>query len=160
MIRIVVALLCISYLVSVEADGEMYIFGKSYHTNRKFEWNESNYGLGVGVSIRKDNQTNFEGFIAGGSYNDSYDNTAIFCVAGPRYTIGERDRFHTSLSVGVGPYIGSKYNTIGAIGFVDFGYDRVSVCITGIPNVHNNNDNENMHSAMIATFLKIRIKEF
>lgn len=142
------------------AESELLIFGKSYHTNRSYDWNENNYGLGLGFSLRDERDSNWEVCVAAGTYSDSFSNTAVFCLAGPRYTIGDRHGYNGSFTVALGPYVGSGYHGIGVLPMVAVGYDWASICVTGMPNMGSSDKENNPPTAMIATFLKFRLAEF
>lgn len=150
------------------ADLELYGFGKSYHTNRDVNWNEKNYGLGLGVAENLD--SNFYVTAMIGSYKDSYNEYAKMALIGFRGMLGNPSEFHTIVGVSAGYYDGSSNKGFGIVPYIGFGYDWVDVCVTASPSKENNTavcsysndpqDNRNVSSGVICAFLKLRIMKF
>lgn len=161
-IQLLVAIASSTYAVEDNESNstlELYVFGKSYHSNRSYNWNENNYGLGIGIDFPVMEDLPFTIMCMGGVYKDSYNEYAKFMVLGPRYTIGNTDAWHSSFSVGAGPFYGSDFNGLGYVGIFALGYEKISICITG--SVDTGPAKEGATSTnMIATFLKIRLMEF
>ncbi len=139
---------------------EVYVFGKSYHTNRSYDWNEENYGLGIGLAkcIGEDSP-NTDVFGVVGSYKDSLNETAKFALFGIRgVVLGQKNDYHATLSFAGGYYEGSGFVKFGILPVFSIGYDKFDLCFTGSPNVLDSNDKYN--TAMIAVFLKMQVMEF
>lgn len=148
-------------------DTEAYIMGLSYHTNRDVRYNGVNPGFGLGITIRDSVADPLEFTISAGTYRDSYNETAKFCLIGPRYTFGNRQGLHSSLGISIGYYDGSGKDGIGIVPIVSIGYNRVDLFMTGDPrSAHGNTgstdpkDNRNTTSGVVCAFLKIRLATF
>ncbi len=160
-----ILLMCFAFIHAEEGkiSPEIFIFGKSYHSNRDVDWNETNPGLGLGLSgtVSK----NFDMAIMAGAYKDSYGETAKFAVAGPRYYFyGDRDAFNMNVGLHIGYLHGSGINGVMAIPVIGIGYDRVTLCFTGVINNNSENTgsrdpkkNRGTESSVIAGFIKIRL---
>jgi hypothetical protein len=133
--------------------------GLSYHTNKSYDFNEENLGLGVSFTIGSnvpDDGLSAVMVASVGFYKDSYNEQAKYFLAGPRGVIGHRDGFHVSGAVQVGYVDGSGLHGAGIIPFVSVGYDRFDLCVTGDPFSKDSEDK----SKFVACFLKIRVLDF
>lgn len=169
--NILILLLILPYLGFAEdspVDAELYVFGKSYHTNRMVHWHEFNPGLGIGIA---DHLNDYFDFVAcTGFYQDSFGEGANFIQAGIRGILGNREGLHTSLTITMGPYNGSNNNGFMLVPVVAIGYDWIDLCITGDPTQANNSqlqknpdgtyDKKTVPTRFIAGFLKFRILTF
>jgi len=159
MIRI---LLLSVFLLSLVAEDslELYIFGLSYHTNRNVDWNEVNPGLAVGYVRRQEDNVDLT--INVGTYRDSYQNDATFALFGPRFIMGQRDDWHSTVSITAGLFHGSGFQGLGIVPVMSIGYDWLDVCVTGEPPGQRESDSDpkTATSAMVAVFLKTRVLTF
>jgi len=146
----------------------LYAFGKSYHTNREVGYRETNPGLGVGITLEKDDDIDWT--LAGGFYRDSFNKPAHLLLMGPQIILGSREGFHVSPGF-LGGYLkgsGSKGGTVMPI--LAIGYNKFDVCVTGDVNnfsgdsVYYNNDGsidkENSGTRSIAFFVKVNLIRF
>lgn len=152
-----------------KVDLELDVFGLSYHTNRDYDFNERNPGLGLDVvfSSKKSSEDFWRAsmVLSGGVYKDSFSERAEYLFAGPRLTMGYDDSLHAMISVQGGYLDGSGTNGLSAFPVVGFGYDWFNVCFTGI---FTGSDRTEMTSAttgvvysrMVAVFLKFRVLDF
>lgn len=142
---------------------EVDIFGLSYHTNRNYDFNETNTGLGLSLVMQSKKKPApwFNVAMVGsvGTYEDSYYDQAFYALCGPRAILGYDDSFHASVAIQAGFLKGSDVDGAIAVPFVTVGYDRYSLGITGDPVGRKGDDTENS-SKMIAVFLKIRVLDF
>ncbi len=145
----------------VDVGVELDIFGLSYHTNRDYDFNEVNPGVGLSMVLdsSKASINRFSLVLSSGVYTDSYNDTAFYMVAGPRYTLGYENDFHVFASVQGGYMNGSDRKGQGVIPFVGFGYDRFNVCFTGALVGKGDKDAPDA-SKMVAVFLKIKVIDF
>ncbi len=132
--------------------GEVYVFGKTYHTNRNCNLNETNPGIGLGLAFNYEKSADIT--LIGGVYKDSYENTATFLMPGIRFKFGDRNKLHGNVGINGGYFNGSDFNGFGIMPSVAFGYNRVEICFTGSPN--NDRQNENS-TGFVATFLKVTV---
>ncbi len=117
------------------ADGDYALeasaFGISHHTNRNFNWNEENWGAGLG--IRTTLQGPLEWRLSGACYRDSMNKTAIAIVTGPGCVVGDRTGIHAGLELNIGYLDGSGFRGVGAIPVLSVGYGPVDLCMTASP---------------------------
>lgn len=149
-------------------DTEVFVFGKSYHTNRSVDWNENNQGAAVGLAYHYDLATDIT-FVTGG-YKDSYGDVAKFSMVGARYILGDRYDWHASVNASIGYFKGSGWNLIGAMPVVSVGYDWFDLCFTGLPpsfnGDHNNSGsrdprhNHGESTGFIGVFARFRVLTF
>lgn len=99
----------------------------SYHTNRDYNWNETNPGGGVNIVAPEYGVGDVSPVLSIGAYSDSYRRLARYALVGARYAPVEW--FHTG--IGVGYYEGSGYNGVGATPYVGVGYDKWFLNVTG-----------------------------
>lgn len=140
---------------------ELDVFGLSYHSNRNYDFNEKNPGLGITAvfgSDRPDPGYHFSMTVSGGTYKDSYSNQATYLLAGPRLTLGYEESFHVSIAWSGGYIQGSGHHGQGLIPFAAIGYDRYSLGITGDP-IGDKKKGED-DTKMVAIFLKFRVLDF
>jgi hypothetical protein len=131
---------------------ELFVFGKTYHTNPKCDLNETNPGVGLGVVYNYERTADFT--LIGGVYEDSYENTARFLMPGLRFKFGNRNRLHANLGVNGGYFEGSDFNGFGIMPSAAVGYNRVELCFTGSPNTGREHENS---TGFVATFIKVTI---
>jgi hypothetical protein len=151
-----------------KTDLELSVFGLSYHTNRDYDYNEVNPGLGLNLtfsSLEKQNQNWYLSWVlSGGFYKDSYSDTATYLLVGPRLTLGYDDSFHVSGGFGVGYFEGSGNTGIGYIPVVTVGYDWFNVGITGDPFSRSETvdvgDKRVAYTKMVAVFLNLKVLTF
>ena len=140
---------------------ELNVFGLSYHTNRNYNFNEVNPGLGLGLVFNKvgyeDDGSHMSMVVSAGEYKDSFNNTAYYILAGPRLTLGYEDSFHATAEAGVGLLHGSGNKSAALVPVVSVGYDRFNLCVTG---ELGNTSNEHEASKMIALFLRVKLFDF
>lgn len=153
-----------------KTDAEIYAFGKSYHSNRSIDWNETNLGAGLGLAYHYDSKTDVT-FVAG-SYQDSYNERAQFALLGARFVAGDRDGAHATFGMSGGYFKGSDFHGVGIMPVVSVGYDWLDLCVTGCPpgigGANNNKntgsrdpqENHGAASGFIGLFLKIRLVTF
>jgi hypothetical protein len=147
---------------------ELDVFGLSYHTNRDYDFNEKNPGLGLSaIFMEVGPETGYDLSLAmsTGIYKDSYSKQALYFLAGPRVTLGYDDSFHASISVQAGYLDGSGKNGLAAIPFVTIGYDWFNVGITGelfskSETVQVSENKAVAYTKMVAVFLKFKILDF
>jgi len=135
---------------------ELYVFGLSYHTNRDYDYNEQNPGLGYAVEFFTPNPNRIvsAGWTAAiGTYKDSYDEQAYFVGFGPRITWGQRDNWHTTAGLLLSYLDGSGNKGFAAIPIISIDYDHVGLGITGVPMRGNTED----ASEVVAVFLKFTL---
>ncbi len=151
----------------VDVSLELDVFGLSYHSNRKYDYNEVNPGLGLSLvfSTPDESLVKFSIVASGGSYKDSFDEQAYYALVGPRVTLGYDDSFHASLSLQSGYLDGSGLEGQGIIPFITVGYDWFDIGITGNPFtrgeiVTKNGEKEITETKVIAAFLKFRLLDF
>jgi hypothetical protein len=150
-------------IVTVEAYG----FGLSYHSNQDINWNQENYGLGIGLAAREADET-VEAIAIVATYRDSFNEPAYLLQAGFRKTFGDYDGFHGTLGVTVGFLKGSGNNGASILPVASIGYDWIDLCLTGMPPMGSGaeqqgtdpQDNRMVDTAVIAAFVKIRLWEF
>jgi len=149
-----------------KTDLELTVFGLSYHTNRDYDYNEVNPGLGLNFvfSSKDDNFWHPSWVLSGGFYKDSYSDTATYLLVGPRLTLGYDDSFHVSGGFGAGYFNGSGNNGLGYIPVVTVGYDWFNVGITGDPFSKSETvdvgDKRVAYTKMVAVFLNFRVLTF
>ena len=151
-------LLC-NIVFAGDSGAEVYVYGLSYHTNREYDFNEVNYGLGLGFYTRP------EGcpvYLAGQAsmYRDSFDNPATVITVGPRWVFGNEDKFHTDLSIQLGMIKTGRDKELPPqqiiMPTVSFGYDRYNVHFVYIPETGELEPGEPA-SDVYAMFLRIRL---
>jgi hypothetical protein len=149
-----------------KTDVEAYVFGVSYHTNRKIDWNETNPGLGIGLAYHYDKNVDIT--CVGGTYKDSYFERATFALVGARIVCGNRDSLHATFGVNGGYFMGSDMHGIGIMPIVSVGYDWIDLCMTGYPGPSTSKNtgssdpryNHGAPSGFIGLFLKMRLVTF
>lgn len=158
------ATLCLLCNVAFAGDSgvEAYVYGLSYHTNREYDFNETNYGLGLGFYTRPEG---VPVYLAGqfSMYRDSFSNPATVITVGPRWVFGNEEKFHTDVSVQLGVIKTGQnkeqgfYNII--MPTVSFGYDRYNVHFVYIPEmgVKSSEYPDEPESDVFAMFLRIRL---
>lgn len=138
---------------------ELDLMGLSYHTNRNYDFNEVNPGIGLSFTLGSDvvDDGNSAVLVASfGTYKNSYDGQANYFLVGPRGTLGYREHFHVSGAIQAGYIIGFNQNGSVIVPVLSVGYNRFDLCITGNP-FEKDEDNE---SKFIACFLKIRVLDW
>ena len=146
------------HLAESRIDVELDLFGVSYHTNRDYDFNESNYGVGVNLALSSPGYDHMYMVVSTGTYKDSYDEDAFFFMVGPRALIGYRNGFHATVGLQAGYLEGSGAKGIGAFPVLSVGYDWFDVCFTGQPVENDTGSAED--SRMFALFLKFRLFDF
>jgi hypothetical protein len=156
------ATVCLLCNVAFAGDSgvEAYVYGLSYHTNRDYDFNELNYGLGLGFYTRPED---CPVYLAGqfSMYRDSFSNPATVFTVGPRWVLGNENKFHTDLSIQVGMIKTGPdkslppYNII--MPTVSFGYDRYNVHFVYIPEMGKSDPVTDPASDVYAMFLRIRL---
>lgn len=145
---------------------DLYLMGVSRHTNRYIEYNEENYGAGLGVTWQREKTPGVT--FATGAYLDSYAEVARYAVLGPTFMAGSKQGVHAALTMTAGYLEGSDHSGFGLLPFLSFGYNRVSVCALGMsgsrlgeqPVSQNPRENRKVQSGFVAVFLKIRLLDF
>ena len=144
--------------VSLELD----LFGKSYHTNRNYDWNETNPGAGIGIAYA--DSENADLFASFGSYKDSYSKQAFYGYVGLRGVFGDRDGLHFTAAIAGGYLNGSGGNGPSIIPIISIGYYIADICAVADPFVNDStkysHGEKTATSKMIAAFLKIRVFTF
>jgi len=163
--KIIAIILLASAMIAAEGDTfvDAYAFGLSKHTrddcyykgDHNFEFNERNYGLGVGYG--KVVSKHFDVMALGGVYKDSYNETARFALVGVRGWIGDRKGLHMNLSVNMGHYQGSDFDGIGILPVLGIGYKRVDLCFTGHPETKAPDHKDGVSPGSVGMFLKINV---
>jgi hypothetical protein len=147
---------------------EVYGFGLSHHSTQDRDWNEKNYGLGIGLAARDPGET-FEAIAVAATYRDSFDEQAYLLHAGVRKTFGDFDGLHASISGTIGILNGSGNTGASFIPVASVGYDWLDLCVTYIPSQkqvgmeYRSSDPEKTNLAetsVVALFVKIRLCEF
>lgn len=150
-----------------KTSAESYLLGKSYHSNRSIDWNETNLGLGAGVAYHSTSNTDLT--FVGGAYKDSYGDRAQFALIGARVVGGDRDGAHATISMNAGYLHDSSFHGFGVMPVVSVGYDWLDLCVTGSPRGWSSNtnsgsrdpqENKGAPSGFIGVFLKIRVATF
>lgn len=150
-----------------KTSGEVYAFGKSYHSNREIDWNETNLGAGLGLAYHYDSNTDLT--FVGGGYKDSYGDQATFALVGARVVGGDRNGAHVTFGLNGGYFKGSDFHGFGIMPVLSVGYDWLDVCVTGSPpgtggskntGSRDPQDNYGAASGFIGVFLKIRVVTF
>ena len=150
---------------------ETYIFGATRHSNRNVDYNEKNYGIGIGIFYRtpendiKNVYSNTDVTFIAGTYIDSYGEHAKFIMPGLRFTFGNPNTFHSSLGVNAGYFVGSDMIGFGIIPSATIGFNRFDLCVTGYPNfdkgtqVEDRDPKSNRHSGggFVTMFIKITL---
>lgn len=137
---------------------EGYVFGKSYHTNRDYDWNENNYGLGVGMTY--DCKTIVKPSAIVATYRDSLNRKNTLAMVGPRIDFGWSSGFNGCIGASAGYFSTSCFNHTAGIVYAGIGYDRVNLMVTGYPKWVDMDSNPNTSTGMVAVFLKIRVATF
>jgi hypothetical protein len=133
----------------------------SWHTihedpiTKKKEWNETNFGLGASLVFHA--ERNFDVSVNIGSYNDSYDETAVFALVGFRKILGDRNGWNVSAGPYLGYYDGSGFDGVGLIVVGRISYDWIGLNITGSPNFTQDGEE---HSGSICAFVSMRVLTF
>jgi hypothetical protein len=158
-----IPLLAVQALSASEGSTDIYVFGASYHTNTEYSYNGENYGVGVGFAYYVADNTEIT--IIQGAYIDSFDQQAVFVMPGVRHTVGDRNGLHSSLGLNAGLFSGSGFNGFGFMPTATIGYDRVDLCVTGLPNMTDNNPStddprQGASTGVIGAFIKLRIAEW
>jgi hypothetical protein len=147
---------------------EVYGFGLSYHSTRDRDWNENNYGLGIGLAAREPGST-VEAVAVAATYRDSFNEQAYLLQAGVRKTFGDFDGLHASVSGTIGILNGSGNKGAAFIPVASVGYDWLDLCVTYIPSQkqvgieYKSIDPERtnlLETSVVAIFVKIRLCEF
>jgi len=142
-------------------DVELSLFGKSYHTNRDKDWNETNLGAGIGLALSKEKDDAWQMVISGGSYDDSYNEQATYFLVGPRVTTGDKFGFHGTAGLFVGYLNGSDNKGAAIVPVVSVGYDWLDLCITADPFEKDATYADGrVTSKMVAVFVKMRLFTF
>ncbi len=140
---------------------ELDVFGLSYHTNREYNFNEVNPGIGLSLTVQNpENQLcHFSAVTSAGTYKDSYRNQAVYALIGPRFTLGYDDSFHVSATVQAGYMQGSGQNGFAYVPFITMGYDWIDVGLTGNPFGNGKKERED-YTKWGAVFLKFKLLDF
>jgi hypothetical protein len=149
---------------------EAYGFGTSIHSNKHISYNNKNWGGGLGFVHKIDRnpgETDIDFTLVGGSYIDSYGESARFLMPGFRVNFGDRNAFHSSLGLNVGYFEGSGYPGVGVMPIASMGYSMVDLCVTGNPlsfiSPSNNNgssdpkQNRNASGGFLGFFVKVKL---
>jgi len=155
-------------LAGADVDVETFVFGLSHHTNRSVDWNERNYGLGLGLAYHVNKYSDITVFT--GTYNDSFNDQAKFASVGLRGIIGDRNALHATFGLSGGYLNGSNVNGFVIMPVMSLGYDWIDICVTGQPNKSSGNNsgssdprdnrNEQSSTGVYAGFIKFRIATF
>jgi hypothetical protein len=147
---------------------EVYGFGLSYHSTRDMDWNETNYGLGIGLAAREPGST-VEAIAVAATYRDSFNEQAYLLQGGIRKTFGDFDGLHASLSGTIGILNGSGNKGAAFIPVASVGYDWLDLCVTYIPSYKqvgmeydspDPKETRLAETSVVAIFVKIRLCEF
>jgi hypothetical protein len=140
---------------------ELDVFGLSYHSNRDYDFNEVNPGLGISLVAepKDDSPWHFSMVASFGSYKDSYRDQSTYFLVGPRLTLGHQNSFHVTAAVQAGWVSGSGKNGQAIVPFASIGYDWLDIGITGDP-VGMGDKNAEYYSKVVAGFLKFRVLDF
>jgi hypothetical protein len=179
--RCLIPLLLAVCAAAGESDGyerivavEVYGMGASYHSNRDVDWNETNYGLGIGLAAREPGST-VEAVWMAGTYRDSFNEQAYLVQAGIRKTFGDFDGLHGTLGATIGYLKGSGNKGASFIPMVSVGYDWLDLCMVYVPSgvsgegttgvdeattSSDPKDNRFTDTAVVAFLVKIRLCEF
>lgn len=123
---------CCTQQPASAAEGDIYIVGtlKSYHENRKHNYNENNYGIGIQYGLSEDWR------LVLGEYKNSFDNKSKYY--GAMWLPFHRNAFNAGLLlVNVNGYDGdslSKYTPV-AVPVVTWEKDRFLVNVVFVPPV-------------------------
>jgi hypothetical protein len=138
---------------------EVYTFGACYHVVRGEPWNEFNPGLGIGLGTIVGEHVDLR--ISAGAYQDSFGEMARFLMPGGAYVIGSRTDWHGTIGLNIGYMVGSGFTGIGILPVASFGFDRVELCLTGIPTAWSREDDHNGRvypaTGLVAAFLRVRV---
>ena len=160
MIRIAVMILLCGF-VFAETGTELYVYGMSYHSNREYDFNETNPGLGLGFYSREDASSNWYMTGQASVYYDSYSNYAKTVTAGPRYVFGDKDKWHVDGTLQIGfikTGVENKQLHQCLLPSVSVGYSRYNVHVIYIPKGEDSDPSEkDDSSSVIAAFLRIRL---
>lgn len=158
------ATLCLLCNLAFAGDSgvEAYVYGLSYHTNRDYDFNETNYGLGLGFYTRPEG---VPAYLTGQAsmYRDSFGNPATVITVGPRWAFGNEEKFHTDFTIQLGVIKTGQdkdrpfYNVI--MPSVSVGYDRWNVHFVYIPEMGEKSPKypDEPESDVFAMFLRIRL---
>lgn len=152
-----------------QTDIEVFGFGKSYHTNREVDYNETNPGLALGLAYHYDKNTDLT--LAGGFYKDSFYDHATFAMFGARaFVLGDRNSAYSAVGVYGGHIDGSGFHGLGFMPTLIFGYDKISIGLIGMPPSSNQTrhkegstaakDNRTAPGGFIGAYLKITVFTF
>ncbi len=159
--------LMILSLSAMAADGdcalELSAFGVSYHTNRNFNWNERNWGGGVGIRMVGEGQLELR--LAAARYKDSMNEKATVAMGGFGYLFGNRNNLHASLEFNLGYMNGSGISKgVNAIPVLAVGYGPVDLCFTGMimrdglkHETTGPDDLEHAQSSVIGAFVRFTV---
>ena len=124
-----IALLALAATAGAAEFVDAYAFGLSYHDQPGY--NQINPGLGLGIGMR-DAQDN-EWYVAGGSYRDSFNKTAILALIGARAYGGRLDSWHVSIAGNGGWLKGSGQNALVIIPVGGVGWTYVNLEAAPLP---------------------------
>lgn len=156
------ATVCLLCNVAFAGDSgvEAYVYGLSYHTNRDYDFNELNYGLGLGFYTKPETSSVYA-TCQFSMYRDSFGNPAKVITVGPRWVFGDENKFHTDLSIQVGAIKTGPNKERSFISFiaptVSVGYDRYNVHFLFIPETGGVGSEPEPESDVFAMFLRIRL---
>ena len=169
-LALLAAVSCTLAVEPPENDVDVFLLGRSYHSNHNVDWNQNN--LGAAVSVSHDLFHNNDAILTVGGYKDSCYKPARFALVGIRANWGDRDAFNWSLSASGGYYVGSGFHGYGVMPVASIGYKRVSLCVTGFPDTsvtpptadgkpsRDPKDNPHACSGFVAVFVGIRLASF
>jgi hypothetical protein len=149
-------------------------FGLSRHSNHRDDYRQRNPGLGLTVGIPLgDGATGATNGVpaavdwvtSAGTYLDSFDCRARYALTGLRFLLGPRDWWHWGLAVEMGYYDGSGMDGVALVPVLQFGYDRVTLCVTGeyssgASSSTGGRSLQNSPCSMVAVFLEVEVLRF
>jgi hypothetical protein len=132
---------------------DLDLFGFSDHSDHAARARQRNYGGGITAGLEVGDQADL--VTSWGTYLDSYDQHAKYAMAGLRYIVGDRTALHAALVVEMGWLDGSNIRGPTMLPVVQFGYDRVDLCVTGARPSEGPGA-----SWMVAVFCEVRLVTF
>lgn len=134
----------LSYACAYDANSltslDAIIMGKSYHNNDR-DLNENNTGFGLGLGIRGDDKYTpgdliIDGYIMSVVYRNSNDMVSTITGFGPKWIIGNPNKFHVDPMFIIGLHTNANENHMVKgviIPSISVGYDRYNVNLIVAP---------------------------
>lgn len=139
---LLLSILCSILPVSAQGDEvHLVVNGRSWHVDRKQDWNENNYGLGFEYDLIP--RGNWIPLLSGGAFKDSNRQTSRYLGGGAkrRFDFGPA-HWQMHFDAGLLGFVMTRKDYrdeqpfVGVLPFVSLGRGRFAVNLTYIPKTH------------------------